>query len=141
MHGEVRKGSSPFRVVASGDPSQIGKPPAIRSATRIGAYELADALGINHAAITISGLTGSRGIIRYRTTGRRWQVDLPARIAKRLGCLASDGHGAVVFRRLPTPDEAATIRRLMGLRPVQSVSLPEATDHLQKKAVNHLLSH
>jgi hypothetical protein len=90
----------------------------------------------------MSGIVGRKIIrINYRTTGRRWQINVPASKAKRLECLASDGHGSWHFRRLPLPDEAEIIRQWTGLKPVESMSSPEATDHLRKKAVNACLSH
>lgn len=141
MHGEVRKERGESRVVASGNPDEIGMPLALRHAETIGAHALADALGVDRKAVSMSGIVGRKVRISYRTTGRRWQINVPAIKAKRIGCLASDGHGSVYFRRLPQPDEAQIIRRWIGLKPVESTSSPEATEHLRKKAVNAYVYH
>lgn len=110
MHGDVRKGHGPYRVVAGPNDATGQRHPFT-------CHDLVAALGVPAHTLGTFGLDGRRGKISYRSPGR-WEIVIAGRDRreiKRLDCVTSDD-GRLYLNRLPDTVEAAAICRIVGIR-------------------------
>jgi len=133
-HGELRKGRDPYRVIASGNPDEIGKPLAIRKSEAPPIYsvnQIAAALGVGSTAISGDAIIGAHGHVRP------WQDGLCVVIRgsrQRITAFRTavpkakhvDGKSYLV--RLPDGPEAAAIRAGLCIRksPASEIDRPTA---------------
>lgn len=122
MHGETRKGQGAWRVVASGNPDEIGMPLSIRAGEASPVYsvdQIAAALGVVSTAISGDAIVGAHGHVRP------WQSGLCCSIrgsrqritAFRLALPQAEHiEGRAYLVRLPNVSEAAAIRAALGIR-------------------------